>query len=102
MKYVVFDKEQCHWGMVYCNCHEDREETDEEIVKAIVSCVYIGKFHACENICVNDGRIKNDSKVFILSDMINQYLWQIGSRVSDMNGAIIPHTYYVRKIGMIV
>ena len=102
MRYVVFDKGHCDWDMIYCNCHEDREETEEEIVKALVSFVYVGTFSACENVCMNSGTIHNDSKVFILADLSVQYLWQIGSRVSDIEGAIIPHTYYVRKIGMIV
>ena len=103
MKYITYNTEFMKWEMVYCNCHEDRAETDEEIMKAITTCFYVGKFNASEHTCLSSHRIKNDGKLYILTDMDgHQYIWQLGSSVSDMTDAIIPHTYYVRKVGELI
>lgn len=102
MKYVVFDKESYVWQMVYCNTNKQDGEEVENIAKAMVSYQYCGKFSSKSSICMNSGGIKNDSAIFIMSDNGVQYLWQLGSKVSDMEGFIVPHLYYVRKIGMIV
>lgn len=101
-KYVIFDKESYVWQMVYCNSHKSDVEELEDIAKAMVSYQYCGKFSSEGAICMNGGGIKNDNKIFIMSENGVQYLWQLGSKVSDMEGFIVPHLYHVRKIGMIV
>lgn len=103
--YVIFNKSDIQWQMVYCNCHELDHEMPEEIVKAITSYNFIGKFYKDDYICMNDGRdaIKNDNNLFVLSDYSGvKYIWQVGSKVADMEGFIIPHAYYVRCIGIVV
>lgn len=104
MKYVIFDKESYVWQMVYCNVHKEDEDEEglEDIARAMVSYQYCGNFSAKDATCMNDGGIKNDSEIFIMNENGVKYLWQRGSKVSDMKGFIIPHLYYVRKIGMIV
>lgn len=102
MKYVIFDKESYAWQMVYCNVHKQGGEELEDIAKALVSHQYCGKFSAETATCMNGGGIKNDTEIFIMNEDGAKYLWQLGSKVSDMEGFIVPHLYYVRKIGMIV
>lgn len=101
-KYVIFDRESYLWQMVYCNNHKPDEETLKDIAKSMVSLQYCGKFSSDGSVCMNGGGIKNDSNIFVMSENGVQYLWQLGSKVSDMEGFIVPHLYYVRKIGMIV
>lgn len=99
---MIFDKENYVWQMVYCNNHKPDGEVLEDIAKSMVSFQYCGKFSSENAVCMNSGRIKNDSNIFIMSENGVQYLWQLGSKVSDMEGFIVPHLYHVRKIGMIV
>lgn len=101
-KYVIFDRESYLWQMVYCNNHKPDEETLKDIAKSMVSLQYCGKFSSDGSVCMNGGGIKNDSNIFVMSENGVQYLWQLGSKVSDMEGFIVPHLYHVRKIGMIV
>lgn len=101
-KYVIFDRKSYLWQMVYCNNHKPDEETLKDIAKSMVSLQYCGKFSSDGSVCMNGGGIKNDSNIFVMSENGVQYLWQLGSKVSDMEGFIIPHLYHVRKIGMIV
>lgn len=102
MKYVIFDKDSYVWQMVYCNTHKQDGEGLEDIAKAMVSYQYCGKLSIEDVTCMNGCRIKNDSEIFIMNEDGVKYLWQRGSKVSDMEGFIVPHLYYVRKIGMIV
>lgn len=102
MKYVIFDKESYVWQMVYCNTHKQDGEELEDIAKAMVSYQYCGKFSTEDAACMNGGGIKNDTEIFIMNGNGVKYLWQRGSKVSDMEGFIVPHLYYVRKIGMVV
>lgn len=45
-------------------------------------------------------KILNNENVFIMENNDSCYeRWQVGSKVSDMTGVIIPHLYYVRHIG---
>lgn len=101
-KYVIFDKNSYVWQMVYCNSHKPEGENLENIAKAMVSYQYCGLFSSDNFVCANGSGIKNDDKMFILGEDGVQYIWQLGSRVSDMEGFIVPNLYYVRKIGMIV
>lgn len=102
MKYVIFDKDSYVWQMVYCNTHRQDGEELEDIAKAMVSYQYGGKFFTENTTCMNGGGIKNDSEIFIMNENGVKYLWQRGSKVSDMEGFIVPHLYNVRKIGMVV
>lgn len=101
-KYVIFDNESYVWQMVYCNSHKSDGEVLEDIAKAMISYQYCGKFSSEDATCMKSGGIKNDTQIFIMSENGVQYLWLLGSKVSDMEGFIVPHLYHVRKIGMIV
>lgn len=100
-KYVLFDKNGLYWEMVYCTI-DNKEDPMEEIAKSMFQGNEFAKFDASKYVCINSGRIKNDENLFILNDAGAQYIWQLGSKVSDMVGAIIPHLYYVRKIGVLI
>lgn len=100
--YVIFDKKTYVWQMVYCNSHRPDGEELEDIAKAMISYQYCGKFSSGGTACMNGGGIKNDTEIFIMNENGVQYLWQLGSKVSDMEGFIVPHLYHVRKVGMLV
>ena len=102
MKYVLFDKNEKDWQMVYCTQDNDEELLLESISKAMLRGDGFKKFNAKEGVCMNDGGIKNDSMIFSINECGVRYIWQLGSKVSDMAGFIVPHLYRVRKIGMIV
>ena len=101
-KYFTYDRENTKWRLIYCDCHEERNETVEEIAKAIVSHYYIGRFKKEEYERLNKEDIKNDEKLVILRNGSEDSIWQIGSNEKDMEGFTIPHTYKVRKIGEII
>ena len=104
-KYVVLDSSyNIKWELIYCNNHSERNnETDEEIAKALTSHIYDKKFNSNEYICANGPNIRNDEKLFVLTDMTGlQNIWQVGSKVYDITGCIIPHVYQIRKIGIII
>ena len=102
MKYVLFDKNEKDWQMVYCTQDNDEELLLESISKAMLRGDGFEKFNAKEGVCMNDGGIKNDSMIFSINEYGVRYIWQLGSKVSDMAGFIVPHLYRVRKIGMIL
>lgn len=101
MKYLLFDKPE-EWQLIYCStgCYDIRG--DIEIVKRIPS-VHWEKFDTAYAVSFDGREIKNDEKIFMIEDFDSKRsLWQIGSKLSDMNGTIIPHVYQVRRIGTIV
>lgn len=100
MKYIVFDKDTLKKELVFCTSNETEEEI---MMKGLPSKTYIGKFNSKEHVCVNGPSIKNDSRLFILVDTDGvKYIFQFCGRVTDCENFIIPHTYYIRKIGVIV
>ena len=102
MKYVVYDKETLHWEMIYCGQVPDKEKLLETAAKSMLMGNDYEKFNMEENLCVVGEEIKNDDNIFILSEGNTRYLWQLGSKVADMTGVLVPGLYYVRKIGMVV
>lgn len=76
--------------MVYCNVHKQDGEGLEDIAKAMVSYQYCGKFSLENAVCMNRSGIKNDSEIFMMNENGVKYLWQRGSKVSDMEGFIVP------------
>lgn len=102
MKYITIDRENedIKWSKIYCNLNG--KETPEDIAKAIVSEFYVGKFNKEEHMNVGCPKIQNDKKLFILRDLYGtNNIWQIGGRLTDMTGFIIPHLYEVRRIGVL-
>jgi hypothetical protein len=99
MKYLPYEKEQIVSVLIYCNGHE-KEETAEDIAKAITTDFFVGKFTAKEHVSIASP-IKNDDNMFILRDIYgHDNIWQVCGKASDYVGAIIPHLYKVRKIGI--
>lgn len=99
MKYLVYDNDQIKKEILYCGIDDD---TTESIIKALVTHYYIKKFNSKDHTCINRGRIKNDSDVFIMRSVEdgNLYIYQVCEKVSDCTGFIVPHTHYIRKIGV--
>lgn len=102
MKYVLFDKNAKDCQMVYCAQDNDEELLLESISKAMLHGDSFKNFNAKEGVCMNGGGIKNDSMIFSIDECGVRYIWQLGSKVSDIVGFIVPHLYRVRKIGMIL
>lgn len=99
MKYMLYEKDQISKAIIYCDKSEN--ETAEDIAKAIGANNFVGKFIAEEHIATSS-RIKNDNNMFILRDAYgHDNIWQVCEKVSDYNGAIVPHLYRVRKIGIL-
>lgn len=101
MRYLTYEKENLEWKPIYCNTHKN-ETTFEDIIKAITSENFIGKFNKSEHISITKP-IKNDDKLYITTDINgngNYNIWQIGGCFTDMEGFVIPCTYKVRKIGI--
>ena len=99
MIYLPYNKKQIENVMIYCN--KNGEENAEDIAKAIITDVFIGKFIAKEHTSITSP-IKNDENMFILRDTYgHDNIWQICGKVSDYTDAIVPHLYRVRKIGVI-
>ena len=101
MKYITVDKEldDMRWSRIYCNL--DGKETTEDIAKAIITEYFIGKFNKEEHMNAGCPKIQNDENLFILRDSYGcRNIWQIGGKLSDITGFIIPHLYKVRKIGI--
>lgn len=100
-KYVTFDKSTYPNGIIYCNCR-DWNETDEDIARAIDSYEYVERFNKDKYVCVDGERIVNDNKIHVISNGNISYLIHVGSQVCDMENRTIPHTYYIKLIGMLV
>lgn len=101
MKYITVDEEHddIKWSFVYCNLNGN--ETTEDIAKAIVTEIYIDKFHKEDHMNAGCPKILNDENLFILRDTYGyNNIWQIGGKVTDMTEFIVPHLYKVRKIGI--
>lgn len=99
MRYLTYEKENLEWKPIYCNTHKG-ETLFEDIIKAITSENFVGKFNKDEHISIAKP-IKNDDKLYITVDSNGSYnIWQIGGLFTDMENFVIPCTYKVRKIGI--
>ena len=102
MKYIKFEKEMTKWEMVFCRTDKEGEEFLQEVAKAMYEGDNFKIFHTEENICINSGKIKNDRNMFTLQSGGTINIWQLGSKVEDMSGFIVPNLYYVRKVGILI
>lgn len=99
MRYLTYEQKFLEWKPIYCNTNKD-ETSYEDIIKSITSELFIEKFNKDEHISI-EKPIKNDDKLYITIDSIGMHnIWQIGGLFTDMEGFVIPHTYKVRKIGI--
>ena len=98
MRYLTYEDNQIESEMIYCN--KNGEETAVDIAMAIITDFFIGKFVAKDHISIKS-RIRNDNNMFVMKDIYgHDYIWQVCGKVSHYTGAIIPHLYRVRKIGI--
>jgi len=97
-KYVLF--ESVSWQMIYCDQDDDKNKLLKNISEAMLYGSDFEKFHSEDYDCVNSQGILSDENIFLLAEGNVRFLWQLGSKVSDMIGNVIPHLYYIRKIGM--
>lgn len=100
MKYITFNKnsDQLKWNLVYCNLND--KETASDIIKATLPYNFVGKFNSNEHLNAGCPKIKDDTNLFIIKNAYGAYeIWQVGGKVTDVTGAIIPHLYHVRQIG---
>lgn len=94
--------------LIYCNCHENREETDEEIIKAISSDYLVCKFEGDALNCDKNDILSRVNYVDFSKTYITKHIdagirvWEVCGRVTDMEDAVIPHAYYVRHIGSLI
>ena len=94
--------------VVHCNCHENREETDEEIIKAISSDYLVCKFEDDALNCDKNDILSRVNYVDFNRTYITKHIdagirvWEVCGRVTDMEDAVIPHAYYVRHIGSLI
>lgn len=96
MTYLVKNKE---WQYLYCS----NDDTDDNIIRSIVSESFVGKFNKEDHNYSVGLKIENDSKLYITRDIEGHMnIWQIGSKMTDMEGFIVPHVYKVRKIGILI
>ena len=102
MKYALYDKETLRWEMVYCGQVINKENLLETVAESMLMGNDYEKFNTEISVCVVGEEIKNDDNIFILSEGNTRFLWQLGSKVADMTGVLVPGLYYVRKIGMVV
>lgn len=101
MKYILYEKDQIQKEILYASgCGGN----DAAIMRALVSYSYVEPFKAKNNICVNAGGIKNDNNMHIMKSLENGncYIYQVCGAVADCEGFLIPFTYYIRKIGVII
>ena len=102
------DSSMAEKQIVYCNCHENRDETYEEIMNAITSDFLIGKFDEDVIGCENIGMLSNIDYVDFSRTYITNHIdaglrvWEVCGKVTDMVDAKIPHAYYVRNVGVLI
>ena len=99
-RYVIFDKDQQKKDIVYCN---GVDSPDNVMKYGLPSKIYTGKFYKINYVCANGGGIVNDTRLYTLIDTDGiEYIYQYCGRVSHCEGALIPDTHYVRKIGIVI
>ena len=99
--YLLFTEGAFNWQMVYCLNDDETENLLENIAK---SMLYSGceKYDNTKHKCVNNIGITNGDNIFIVSEYGVKYIYQLGEMVKDMVGMIVPHLYYVRKVGIFI
>lgn len=102
MKYYLI--ETAPWETFYSAAAETTETIVNEFVSAYADYIKAEKFDKTKHQPAKHmSGVKNDENIYILYRMTGKpELWQIGSKVSDITGYIIPGLFHVRKIGAFV
>lgn len=100
-RYLIADKNHLQTpDIVYCR----GAKTPEDVMKyGLPSKTYTGKFHKNNHIHANGGGIINDDNLYTLIDTDGlEYIFQYCGEVIDVEGAIVPDTHYIRRVGMVL
>lgn len=98
MKYYLH--ETAPWEIFYSAATWTPEELVNNFVSAYADYTKAEKFDKTKHQPAEHmSGIKNDDNIYILHRINGEpELWQIGSRVSDITGYIVPGLFHVRKI----
>lgn len=100
VEYTLFDRKK-DWKIVYC----EKDEDLDNVMKNIIGLEFVKVFNPESYNVKYSEPIKNlDSHYYIMFNPENKvnFIYQLGSKASDVSGNIIPHTYKIRKIGMLL
>lgn len=102
MKYYLL--ETAPWEIFYSAAAETTETIVNEFVSAYADYTKAEKFDKTKHQpAKHTSGVKNDENIYILYRITGEpELWQIGSKVSDIAGYIVPGLFHVRKIGVFV
>lgn len=107
MKYYLL--ETAPWEIFYSAAAETTETIVNKFVSAYAGYTRAGytraeKFDKTKHQPAKHmSGVKNDENIYILYRITGEpELWQIGSRVSDITGYVVPGLFHVRKIGAFV
>lgn len=102
MKYYLL--ETAPWETFYSAAAETTETIVNEFVSAYADYIKAEKFDKTKHQPAKHmSGVKNDENIYILYRMTGKpELWQIGSKVSDITGYIVPGLFHVRNIGVFV
>lgn len=82
--------------LVYCR----NAKSDNDVIKAITSEMYIGPLTADMYKRCNDPRFILSDKMFVTYDLQGQTnVYEVLGKATDRENAVIPDTYYIRKLG---
>ena len=102
MKYYLL--ETAPWKIFYSAATWTPEELVNNFVSAYAGYTRAEKFDKTKHQPAEHmSGVQNDENIYILHRITGEpELWQIGSRVSDITGYVVPGLFHVRKIGAFI
>ena len=102
MKYYLI--ETAPWEIFYSVATKTTETLVNDFVSAYADYTRAEKFDKKKyQPAEHMSGVENDENIYILYRITGEpELWQIGSRVSDITGYIVPGLFHIRKIGAFI
>lgn len=102
MKYYLH--ETAPWEIFFSAAAKTTEKLVNNFVSAYADYTKAEKFDKTKHQPAEHmSGIKNDKDIYILHRINGEpELWQIGSKVSDITGYVVPGLFHVRKIGAFI
>lgn len=102
MKYYLL--ETAPWEIFYSTATKSTENLVNNFVSAYAGYTRAEKFDKTKHQPAEHmSGVKNDEDIYILHRRSGEpELWQIGSKVSDITGYVVPGLFHVRKIGAFI
>ena len=97
MKKIMCRYSNIQKGLIHCE-----SDNPEDVIKAITTEKFIGKFNKDEYKYVDETQIKNDDNLYITFDGELYNVWQYRGKETSIINEVIPHVHKVRRIGLIV